>query len=56
MLTTGVVKLAKAAKSNVTSVLQTHTCAYEHHVVLIAICGLHLVNYDACEFSSPSHQ
>ncbi len=32
------------------------TCPYEHYVVLLAICGLHLVDNDACESGSPSHQ
>lgn len=34
----------------------TRTCAYKHHVVLLAICILHLVNYNACECRTLSHQ
>lgn len=32
------------------------TSAYEHYLMLLAICSLHLVDYDACKCSSPSHQ
>lgn len=34
----------------------TLTCADKHHMMLLAISSLYLVDNDACEFPSPSHQ
>lgn len=36
--------------------LNTLTCANKHHMMLLTISCLHLVNNDACEFASPSYQ
>lgn len=46
----------EVAECCIDATLNTRTCGYEHDMVLLAICGLHLVDYDACECSSPSHQ
>lgn len=36
--------------------MSTLTCANKHHMVLVTVSSLHLVDNDACEFFPPSHQ